>query len=76
MIIQIQEYKGRPIIAFKKSEGDTFPALSMGVRKAEICLMHLNELVKFVSENGGEVPVELCDRVDAPVVAKRGKKSA
>jgi hypothetical protein len=45
------EYKGKPLIILKRNEEDKFP-FSFGVSKARLILDHIEEIKKFVQENG------------------------
>jgi hypothetical protein len=49
-MVEITEYKGRPIIAIKRNPEDRFP-FSFGVSKARLILDHIEDIKKFVEEN-------------------------
>jgi hypothetical protein len=51
MIVERSEYKGRPILVLKRSEDDKFP-FSFGLAKAQMILENLNEIKKFVADEG------------------------
>jgi len=51
-IVERGEYKGKPLIILKRSEEDKYP-FSFGVSKAKLILDNLEEIKKFVEENGG-----------------------
>jgi len=50
-MIEKTEYKGKPIIILKRNEEDKYP-FSFGVSKAKLILENLDEIKKFVEENG------------------------
>ena len=49
-MIEIKEFKGRPIIALKKDEEDKYP-FSFGLGKARLILENIKEIEKFVEDN-------------------------
>jgi len=51
-MIERSEYKGKPLIVIKRSEEDKYP-FSFGVSKAKLILENIEEIKKFVEENGG-----------------------
>lgn len=51
-IVERGEYKGKPLIILRRSEEDKYP-FSFGVNKAKLILDNLEEIKKFVEENGG-----------------------
>lgn len=56
------EFKGRPIISFKRDEDDEKFWFGFGVGKAEAILEHIDEVKAFVEEHGSP-----------PAKAKKGK---
>jgi len=50
-MIEKSEYKGKPIIVIKRNEEDSYP-FSFGVAKAKLILENIEEIKKFVEENG------------------------
>lgn len=50
-IVERGEYKGKPLLILKRSEEDKYP-FSFGVSKAKLILDNLDEIRKFVEENG------------------------
>jgi len=50
-MIEKSEYKGKPIIVIKRDEEDKYP-FSFGLSKAKLILENLEEIKKFVEENG------------------------
>jgi len=73
MICKRGEFKGHKTIGFWMTEEDKIPALSMGVKKVQVALNHVRELVQFVLDEGGTVPAELLPLIDAGS-KKTGKK--
>lgn len=51
-IVERGEYKGKPLIILKRNEEDKYP-FSFGLSKAKLILDNLEEIKKFVEENGG-----------------------
>jgi hypothetical protein len=51
MIAERSEYKGRPILVLKRSEDEKFP-FSFGLAKAKMILENIEEIKKFVEEEG------------------------
>ncbi|MDD4980916.1 MAG: hypothetical protein PHC54_06605 [Candidatus Omnitrophica bacterium] len=51
-IVERGEYKGKPLLILKRSEEDKYP-FSFGISKAKLILDNLDEIRKFVQENGG-----------------------
>jgi hypothetical protein len=51
-IVERGEYKGKPLLILKRSEEDKYP-FSFGLSKAKLILDNLEEIKKFVEENGG-----------------------
>jgi len=50
-MIEKSEYKGKPIIVIKRDEEDKYP-FSFGLSKAKLILENIEEIKKFVEENG------------------------
>ena len=50
-MIERSEYKGKPIIVIKRNEEDKYP-FSFGLSKAKLILENIEEIKKFVEENG------------------------
>jgi hypothetical protein len=50
MIVSIGEFKGKPVLTFKRTEDDKFP-FSIGVRKAQVVLQHVQEIQSFYESN-------------------------
>lgn len=50
-IVERGEYKGKPLLILKRSEEDKYP-FSFGLSKAKLILENLEEIKKFVEENG------------------------
>ncbi|MFH0827249.1 MAG: hypothetical protein V1923_05155 [Candidatus Omnitrophota bacterium] len=50
-IVERGEYKGKPLIIFKRNEEDKFP-FSFGLTKAKLILENIEAIKKFVEENG------------------------
>lgn len=50
-MIEISEYKGKPILIIKRDEEDKFP-FSFGLTKAKLILENIEEIKKFVETNG------------------------
>jgi hypothetical protein len=50
MIISQGEFKGKPILTFKRDENDKFP-VAFGVRKCKVILEHLDEIQNFYEAN-------------------------
>ena len=50
-MIERGEFKGKPLIIIKRSEDDKYP-FSFGLSKARLILDNLEEIKKFVEENG------------------------
>ena len=50
-MIEKTEYKGKPILILKRNEEDKYP-FSFGVSKAKLILENIDEIKKFVEENG------------------------
>lgn len=51
-MIERGEYKGKPLIVIKRNEEDKYP-FSFGMSKAKLILENIEEIKKFVEENGG-----------------------
>lgn len=51
-IVERGEYKGKPLLVIKRSEEDKYP-FSFGLGKAKLILENIEEIKKFVEENGG-----------------------
>ncbi len=52
-MIEKSEYKGKPVLILKRDENDKYP-FSFGLTKARLILENIEEIRKFVVENGGE----------------------
>ncbi len=50
-MIEKSEYKGKPILVIKRDEADKYP-FSFGLSKAKLILENIEEIKKFVEENG------------------------
>lgn len=50
-IVERSEYKGKPIIILKRNEEDKYP-FSFGLSKAKLIMDNIEEIKKFVEENG------------------------
>jgi len=50
-MVERGEYKGKPLIVIKRNEEDKYP-FSFGVSKAKLILENIEEIKKFVEENG------------------------
>ena len=50
-MVEWSEFKGRPILVLKRNKDDQY-AFSFGVSKARLILDHLEEIEKFVEDNG------------------------
>lgn len=50
-IVERGEFKGKPLIILKRNAEDKYP-FSFGVSKAKLILDNLDEIKKFVEENG------------------------
>jgi hypothetical protein len=50
-MIEKSEYKGKPILIIKRDETDKYP-FSFGLTKAKLILENIEEIKKFVEENG------------------------
>lgn len=51
-MIERSEFKGKPVIVIKRDEEDKYP-FSFGLSKAKLILENIEEIKKFVEENGG-----------------------
>lgn len=49
-MIEMTEYKGKPVIILKRNENDKYP-FSFGLTKAKLILENLEDIKKFVAEN-------------------------
>jgi len=49
-MIEMSEFKGKPILILKRSEEDKFP-FSFGISKAKLILENIKDIEKFVAEN-------------------------
>jgi len=52
-MVELSEFKGKPIIILRRSEDDKFP-FSFGLSKAKLILENLEDIKKFVVENSAE----------------------
>ncbi|MFZ5800270.1 MAG: hypothetical protein ACOY3D_02695 [Candidatus Omnitrophota bacterium] len=50
-MVERGEFKGKPIIILKRNADDQYP-LSFGLSKARLIIENLDEIKKFVEENG------------------------
>ena len=57
MVVERHMYRGSPILRLKSDEADKFP-FSIGVRKATLILMNIDEIRSFVEDNPKWVPYE------------------
>ncbi len=51
-IVERSEFKGKPLLVIKRSDDDKYP-FSFGLSKARLILGNIEEIKKFVEENGG-----------------------
>ena len=49
MTVKRTTYKGNPILQIWNGEGDKFPVVSFGVRKARAILEHVEDITGFVA---------------------------
>ena len=49
-MVEITDFKGKPVLVLRRSEGDRFP-FAFGLGKARLILEHLEEIKKFVQDN-------------------------
>ncbi len=49
-MVEITEFKGKPVLILKRDENDKYP-FSFGMSKAKLILENLEEIKKFVAEN-------------------------
>lgn len=49
--VEHSEFKGKPVLILKRSEEDKYP-FSFGVSKAKLILENIEEIKKFVEDNG------------------------
>ena len=54
MMVERDEYKGQPMIVFKKSDGDKYP-FRFGLKKALIILENLGAIKTFVEDHKDKV---------------------
>ncbi|MEW6026070.1 MAG: hypothetical protein AB1599_02075 [Planctomycetota bacterium] len=54
-MIEIGEYRGKPVITLKRDENDRFP-FSFGLSKAKLILENLEEIKQFVNSAGRSSP--------------------
>ena len=52
-MVEISEFKGKPVIILRRSEDDKYP-FSFGMMKAKLILENLEEIKKFVEANTKE----------------------
>ncbi|MDP3730281.1 MAG: hypothetical protein Q8R14_02000 [Candidatus Omnitrophota bacterium] len=52
-MIELSEFKGKPILILRRSEDDKFP-FSFGLSKAKLILENIEDIKKFVAENNHE----------------------
>ena len=50
-LVERGEYKGKPLIILRRNTEDKFP-FSFGVSKARLILENIEEIKRFVEENG------------------------
>jgi hypothetical protein len=53
VVAERSEYKGKPMLVLKSGDEDKFP-FSFGISKARKILEHLEDIKKFVEEEGGK----------------------
>ncbi len=51
-MVELSEFKGNKVIVLKRDENDKYP-FSFGVAKAKLILQHIEDIKKFVADNGG-----------------------
>jgi hypothetical protein len=52
-MVELGEFKGKPVLIMRRSEDDKFP-FSFGLNKAKLILENLEDIKKFVAENSQE----------------------
>jgi hypothetical protein len=50
MIISQSEFKGKPLIVFRRTEDDKFP-ISFGIRKVQVILENIEALKAFYAQH-------------------------
>ena len=82
LVVVRGEFKGTKMVYFYKSQEDAdkaaagervFPALSFGVRKGEIILNYLDDIVEFVSDEGN-MPVDFAETLSEVVLKLTGSE--
>ena len=49
-MVELSEFKGKPVIILKRDENDKYP-FSFGLSKARLIIEYFEEIKKFVAEN-------------------------
>lgn len=57
MIVSEQEFKGKPILAFRRTEEDKYP-VSFGIRKCKVILEHIDEIQAFYEKHKGTLKAD------------------
>jgi len=52
-MVERSEFKGKPVLIMKRDENDKYP-FTFGLSKARLILENIEEIKKFVEENGRE----------------------
>ena len=50
--VMIDEYKGSPILQIWSEESSQFPVISFGIKKAKAISNCIQDIEKFIKENG------------------------
>lgn len=58
MIVQREEFKKRPVIAFYEEASSKYPLLRFGLRKAMVILENFESICNFVRDNKDKLPKE------------------
>jgi len=51
-MFELSEFKGNKVIVLKKDENDKY-AFTFGIAKARMVVQHIEDIKKFVEDNGG-----------------------
>jgi len=51
-MVERGEFKGKPVLILKRDEEDKYP-FSFGLGKAKLIVENIDEIKKFLEENGG-----------------------
>ncbi|MFH0947401.1 MAG: hypothetical protein V1833_00155 [Elusimicrobiota bacterium] len=51
-MVELSEFKGNKVIVLKRDENDKYP-FSFGTAKAKLIVQHIEDIKKFVVDNGG-----------------------